>query len=91
MISNSDLGRVTGATIYTNDGDKIGSANQVYLDDATGDPQWVTVNTGRTNWMVLSPQRIILGMGSLASAAATSSPSRSLTWSGPRSASPRPR
>ncbi len=38
----------------------------------------VTVKTGRTNWMVLSPQRIILGMGSLASAWLTSSPNNSL-------------
>ncbi|MGJ7442143.1 DUF2382 domain-containing protein [Aquipuribacter sp. MA13-6] len=46
MITTNEIDRVTGTTIYTNDGDKIGSANQVYLDDATGEPQWVTVNTG---------------------------------------------
>lgn len=46
MINSNEIDRVTGSTIYTNDGDKIGSANQVYLDDATGQPQWVTVNTG---------------------------------------------
>jgi len=46
MISMNEIDRVTGATVYTSDGDKIGSANQVYLDDTTGAPQWVTVNTG---------------------------------------------
>ena len=28
------------------DGDKIGSIGQIYLDDNTGEPQWVTVKTG---------------------------------------------
>jgi sporulation protein YlmC with PRC-barrel domain len=46
MISINELSRVAGTTVVTTDGDKIGSANQVYLDDATGQPQWVTVNTG---------------------------------------------
>jgi uncharacterized protein (TIGR02271 family) len=27
-------------------GEKLGSVGQVYLDDATGTPQWITVNTG---------------------------------------------
>ncbi|MPV38301.1 DUF2382 domain-containing protein [Georgenia subflava] len=34
------------ATVYAQDGDKIGSVVQVYLDDATGTPNWVTVKTG---------------------------------------------
>lgn len=46
MISTNEISRISGTTVYTNDGDKIGSAGQVYLDDATGQPQWVTVNTG---------------------------------------------
>ncbi|MFC3689951.1 DUF2382 domain-containing protein [Aquipuribacter hungaricus] len=46
MISTNDLTRVTGSTVVDNDGDKIGTAREVYVDDATGQPEWVTVNTG---------------------------------------------
>ncbi|ROR65481.1 DUF2382 domain-containing protein [Agrococcus jenensis] len=33
-------------TVYDSDGDKIGAVKQVYTDDTTGEPQFVTVNTG---------------------------------------------
>ncbi|MEV7728926.1 PRC and DUF2382 domain-containing protein [Streptomyces sp. NPDC087917] len=33
-------------TAYDADGEKIGSIGQVYRDDATGRPEWVTVKTG---------------------------------------------
>ncbi|MFF4322995.1 DUF2382 domain-containing protein [Streptomyces sp. NPDC001568] len=33
-------------TAYDTDGEKIGSIGQVYRDDATGQPEWVTVKTG---------------------------------------------
>lgn len=33
-------------TVYDSNGDKIGNVNQVYTDDTTGQPQFVTVNTG---------------------------------------------
>ena len=32
--------------VVTTDGDKIGSIGQIYLDDNTGEPEWVTVKTG---------------------------------------------
>jgi uncharacterized protein (TIGR02271 family) len=32
--------------VLDNDGDKIGSIGQIYLDDSTGQPSWVTVKTG---------------------------------------------
>jgi len=32
--------------VYEQDGDKIGSAGQVYLDNNSGEPEWVTVKTG---------------------------------------------
>ncbi|MDQ3415746.1 MAG: PRC-barrel domain-containing protein, partial [Actinomycetota bacterium] len=44
-----DLGNVqqmVGSTAYGSDGDKIGKVGQVYLDDASGEPDWATVNTG---------------------------------------------
>jgi len=46
MITNSDVQKLTGATVYGSDGNKIGSVGQVYLDNRTDDPQWVTVKTG---------------------------------------------
>jgi len=46
MISENQIDDVQRATVYDNSGDKIGKAGQVYLDDATGSPTWVTVNTG---------------------------------------------
>ena len=32
--------------ILSNDGDKIGSIGQVYADDKTGQPTWITAKTG---------------------------------------------
>ena len=46
MISQDQLRTVVGATAYDRDGDKIGKVGQVYYDDATDQPTWVTVNTG---------------------------------------------
>ena len=46
MISNDQIGQISGTTVHSADGEKIGKAGQVYLDDSTGQPSWVTVNTG---------------------------------------------
>ena len=46
MITQENINNIAGTTVYGNDGSKIGSAKQVYLDDQTGAPEWVTVNTG---------------------------------------------
>ena len=35
-----------GGNVVDNDGDKIGGIGQIYLDDSTGDPSWVTAKTG---------------------------------------------
>jgi sporulation protein YlmC with PRC-barrel domain len=35
-----------GGTVVSEDGTKIGSVGQVFLDDHTGEPEWVTVKTG---------------------------------------------
>ena len=34
------------ATVVDRDGNKIGSVGQVYLHNSSGEPSWVTVNTG---------------------------------------------
>ena len=46
MIGTETLDRVIGRDVYDESGTKIGSASEVYLDDQTGQPEWVTVKTG---------------------------------------------
>jgi uncharacterized protein (TIGR02271 family) len=36
----------SGGNVIDNDGNKIGSIGQVFLDDQSGQPEWVTVKTG---------------------------------------------
>ena len=45
-IDQQQLKQVVGSTAYDTTGDKIGQVGQVYLDDQTGQPEWVTVRTG---------------------------------------------
>ena len=37
-----------GRTMVDLAGDKVGQITDIYLDDATGQPEWATVTTGRT-------------------------------------------
>ncbi|WP_122818781.1 DUF2382 domain-containing protein [Nocardioides pantholopis] len=46
MINESQAHNVIGATAYGTNGGKIGTVGQLFLDDATGRPEFVTVNTG---------------------------------------------
>jgi len=46
MIGTDTISRVIGQDVYDESGEKIGSAGEVYLDDETGEPEWVTVRTG---------------------------------------------
>jgi uncharacterized protein (TIGR02271 family) len=46
VITQNDLRNLFDADVYEQDGDKIGSAGQVYLDNNSGEPEWVTVKTG---------------------------------------------
>ncbi len=48
MVSTSEIQNLltSGGTVVGTDGDKIGKVGQVFLDDATGNPEWVTVSTG---------------------------------------------
>ena len=46
MLTEQDAREVIGCTAYTDDGDKIGKVGQLFLDDDTGRPEFVTVNTG---------------------------------------------
>ena len=48
MISTNDVQNLVGqgGIVTDADGDKVGKIGQVYLDNESGDPQWVTVSTG---------------------------------------------
>jgi uncharacterized protein (TIGR02271 family) len=46
MIGTETISRVIGKDVYDASGEKIGSASEVYLDDQSGQPEWVTVRTG---------------------------------------------
>ena len=46
MITQNQLRDVIGATAYDRDGDKIGKIGNVFYDDHTDQPKWITVNTG---------------------------------------------
>jgi len=48
MISTDQAQQLlsNGGNVVDNDGNKIGSIGQVFLDDQTGQPEWVTTKTG---------------------------------------------
>ena len=46
MTNFSDPSIMIGKNAVDSDGDKIGTIEQVYLNDASGQPEWVTVKTG---------------------------------------------
>ncbi len=46
MITREQLDSLIGSAAYDRDGDKIGTIGQVYDDDRTNEPKWITVNTG---------------------------------------------
>ncbi|MEP7022432.1 MAG: PRC and DUF2382 domain-containing protein, partial [Actinomycetota bacterium] len=46
MTTTQDPQAVIGLTAIDDEGTKIGKVGQVYLDDQTGQPVWVTISTG---------------------------------------------
>src|SRR4051794_1847659 len=46
MFDTQHIDQVIGSEVHGSDGDKIGKVGQVYLDDQTNQPAWITVNTG---------------------------------------------
>lgn len=46
MFTHDNIDRFIGAKVLDSTGDKIGSVGQVFLDDRTNEPTWVTVSTG---------------------------------------------
>ena len=35
-----------GRDVVGSDGEKIGTVDEIYLDTTTGDPEWLSINTG---------------------------------------------
>ncbi|MEP6851608.1 MAG: PRC and DUF2382 domain-containing protein [bacterium] len=46
MTAAMDPQSLIGRNVVGSDGDKIGKIGQVYLNDQSGEPEWVTVSTG---------------------------------------------
>lgn len=46
MLEQNQIDQVSGSDAYGSDGKKLGKVGEVYLDDQTGKPTWMTVNTG---------------------------------------------
>jgi uncharacterized protein (TIGR02271 family) len=46
QITTSDAEQLVGQDAVDSSGEKVGSITDVYLDDATGAPEWVAVKTG---------------------------------------------
>lgn len=45
-LTQDDINRLHNANVVDENGDKVGSIGQIYLDDQTSRPTWVTVKTG---------------------------------------------
>jgi uncharacterized protein (TIGR02271 family) len=45
-LTSDQLASVTSGNVIDANGSKIGGVGQIYLDDQTGEPNWVTVKTG---------------------------------------------
>src|SRR5919199_7001007 len=45
-INPQDVGRLRGLQVVDRDGDKVGKVDEIYLDEQTGQPEWLAVNTG---------------------------------------------
>lgn len=45
-ITPTQLEGILGQDVYASDGDRVGKVGQIFLDDITGNPEWLTVQTG---------------------------------------------
>ncbi|MFI9723499.1 PRC-barrel domain-containing protein [Streptomyces sp. NPDC052396] len=62
MQTDIDPRSLIGRKAYDRDGAKIGTVDEVYLDDATGEPEWAAVRTGlfgRDAFVPLEPSRLV--------------------------------
>ena len=45
-INQNDVAQLRGLQLIDRDGDKVGKIDEIYLDEQTGQPEWLAVNTG---------------------------------------------
>ncbi len=61
MQTDIDPQSLIGRKAFDRDGVRIGTVDEVYLDDATGEPEWAAVRTGlfsRDAFVPLEPSRL---------------------------------
>jgi uncharacterized protein (TIGR02271 family) len=62
MITMEQVGKVLGHDVYDKANNKIGTAENLYVDGATGEPEWLTVRTGlfgkRETFVPLQPAEL---------------------------------
>ena len=46
MISQKLASELVGASVRSSEGEKLGKIGHIFLDDRSGQPEWVTVRTG---------------------------------------------
>ncbi|MFI9583189.1 PRC-barrel domain-containing protein [Streptomyces sp. NPDC052236] len=64
MQTDIDPRSLIGRKAFDRDGVKIGTVDEVYLDDATGAPEWAAVRTGlfsRDAFVPLEPSELVDG------------------------------
>lgn len=62
MQTDIDPRSLIGRKAFDRDGSKIGTIDEVYLDDATGEPEWAAVRTGlfsRDAFVPLAPSELV--------------------------------
>lgn len=45
-ITQQDARQLVGCDVFDSDGDRIGTLEQIYVDETTGQPEWLAVTTG---------------------------------------------
>ncbi|MFC7216808.1 PRC-barrel domain-containing protein [Streptomyces polyrhachis] len=64
MQSDIDPRSLIGCKAFDTRGTKIGTVDEVYLDDATGQPEWAAIRTGlfhRDAFVPLEPSELVSG------------------------------
>ncbi|WP_030625313.1 PRC-barrel domain-containing protein [Streptomyces sclerotialus] len=62
MQTDIDPRSLIGRKAFDRHGTKIGTIDEVYLDDATGEPEWAAIRTGlfsRDAFVPLEPSRLV--------------------------------
>lgn len=62
MQTDTDPRHLIGRKAFDRNGTKIGTVDEVYLDDATGEPEWAAVRTGlfgRDVFVPLGPSEVV--------------------------------